>query len=303
MSAFDAALAIDAGQTGIKVRAVGGDFAASFPGVQTSRPVLPQLAEAVLASARTLGARVTAVAVGATGLSEAEDDPGRLRELCAAAGVSRVLLAHDSVTSYLGALGPAEGVVVAAGTGVVTLGVGADRLARVDGWGNIMGDAGSGYWLGRGALDAVMRAYDGRGPATALTAVVLERFPDLELAYMELQADPDRVRLTASFAKTVSELAGSDAVAAGLCVAAGEELALSAATAAARCDLGPNPAVCLIGSLARSDAVRASFAAALAARVPGYRPTEPAGDGLDGAAALLDLAGRNPLTSLVSVAC
>jgi N-acetylglucosamine kinase-like BadF-type ATPase len=35
-----------------------------------------------------------------------------------------------------------------------------------------MGDAGSGYWLGRAALDAVMRAHDGRGPATALTEVV-----------------------------------------------------------------------------------------------------------------------------------
>ncbi len=48
----------------------------------------------------------------------------------------------------------------------------ATRVARVDGWGNIMGDAGSGYWIGREALDAVMRAYDGRGPQTALTDVV-----------------------------------------------------------------------------------------------------------------------------------
>ena len=58
-----------------------------------------------------------------------------------------------------------------------------------------MGDAGSGYWIGRAALEAVMRAYDGRGPQTALTPVVLADFPALEDAYIELQADDERVGL------------------------------------------------------------------------------------------------------------
>lgn len=201
-------LAVDAGQTGIKLRLLAAsDEVLSMPGVRTDQALLPQIADAVIATSRALGVRFDEIAVGTTGLSEAESDPERWLALCSLAGVSRVLLAHDSVTSYLGAMGRDEGVVVAAGTGVVTLGVGARTVARVDGWGNIMGDAGSGYWLGRGALDAVMRAYDGRGPATDLTAAVLPRYPNLETAYIELQGDPDRIAVTASFAKAASELA------------------------------------------------------------------------------------------------
>ena len=44
------------------------------------------------------------------------------------------------------------------------------RAARAGGWGYVLGDEGSGYWLGRQALRAVMRAADGRGPATTADA-------------------------------------------------------------------------------------------------------------------------------------
>ena len=77
-----------------------------------------------------------------------------------------------------------------------------------------MGDAGSGFWIGREALDAVMRAHDGRGPATALTAVVQGRWPDLEDAYVQLQSDPARVSVVAWFAETVAAHAATDEVAA-----------------------------------------------------------------------------------------
>src|SRR5690606_10204229 len=39
---------------------------------------------------------------------------------------------------------------------------------RAGGWGYLLGDEGSGYWIGREALRAALRAEDGRGPATAL---------------------------------------------------------------------------------------------------------------------------------------
>ena len=94
--------------------------------------------------------------------------------------------------------------MVASGTGVVTLAVGRTELARVDGWGYLLGDAGSGYWLGRAALDAVMRAHDGRGDATALSAIAVAEFPDLEHAYIELQADPGRVGRIAAYARPTS---------------------------------------------------------------------------------------------------
>ncbi|WBM80084.1 hypothetical protein KIV56_00185 [Cryobacterium breve] len=101
-----------------------------------------------------------------------------------------VFLAHDSVTSYLGALGDTPGAVIAVGTGVVTLAVGVGAVARVDGWGYLIADAGSGYWLGRAALDSVMRDYDGRGQVTALRNAVQKEFPNLETLYLEPASRP-----------------------------------------------------------------------------------------------------------------
>ena len=178
-----------------------------FGGIRTHEPLLPQLADVVHAAIVETGTRPEIVTAGISGLTDRDADAGALLALLRDTGIREAALAHDSTTSFLGALGDTRGAVVAAGTGVVTLAVGRDAIARVDGWGHIMGDAGSGYWIGREALDAVMRGYDGRGPDTALVDVVRERWPELDQAYIALQATDDRVRVVASFAADVARLA------------------------------------------------------------------------------------------------
>lgn len=293
-----AVLGIDSGQTAIKVRI--GDLALEYPGVRTDTELLPQLAEVIAQTLTRIPARPVEVAIGTTGLTAAEDDPDALLGLVARYGVERVLLAHDSITSFLGAIGFARGVVCAAGTGVVTLGVGRDRVARVDGWGNIMGDAGSGYWVGREALDAVMRAHDGRGPATAITEVVTERFPVLEDAYIQLQTDPDKIRVVASFARPVAELAGRDEIAAAICERAGRELAHSVSTAVRVVEEGEHPLICLMGGIFAAPAIRDACVAALTAQWPELVLHPPEGDGLAGALALPDLPADHPLAGRVA---
>ena len=51
-----------------------------------------------------------------------------------------------------------------------------NEAARAGGWGYILADEGSAFWIGRQALRAVVREADGRGPATSLTPLVLEFF-------------------------------------------------------------------------------------------------------------------------------
>jgi N-acetylglucosamine kinase-like BadF-type ATPase len=285
-------LAIDAGQTGIRTRS--DDDEREFAGILTSEPLIPQLARLI----RELGT-FDVVSIGTTGLTADETDPSGLRELV---GAGRVLMAHDSVTSYLGALGDRRGAVVAAGTGVVTLAVGATAVARVDGWGNLIGDAGSGYWIGRAALDAVMRAHDGRGAATAITERVRADFPDLEQAYIGLQGDPGRVRRIASYARAVAELAGTDEVARGICTAAAQELAHSVITGLERVGEAEEdaPVVCAIGGVFRSDAVAGPFAAALRARWKRVGIPDPLGSGIDGAARLPDVTADSALFGLIA---
>nr|WP_166659600.1 BadF/BadG/BcrA/BcrD ATPase family protein [Glycomyces sp. NRRL B-16210] len=223
-------MAIDAGQSTVKLRHTenGRSSEWTVPGIRTDRPLPPQLI-AIVAQAAADGRAFEQVALGVSGLESGGDESGLLLEATRAHGVSAVHLAHDSITAFLGTLGDGRGAVVAAGTGVVTLAVGRTEVARVDGWGHLIGDAGSGFWIGRAAFDAVMRAHDGRGEATALTALLAADFPDLERAYLELQTDPDRVSRTAAYARTVAEAAADgDAVAAAILERAGRELALSA---------------------------------------------------------------------------
>lgn len=300
-------LAIDAGQTGIKVRLVGPDAAHDdvFPGIRTHEPLIPQLAaRAREVLARTEGP-VLSVTAGVSGLTGIEADAAPLLAAIGDARIRDVRLAHDSTTSFLGALGPGTGAVVASGTGVVTLAVGPTRVARVDGWGHIMGDAGSGYWIGREALDAVMRAYDGRGPHTALRSSVEARWPDLEEAYIALQSSPDRVSVVASFAAEVARLADhGDPGAQGISERAGIELAHSAITALRRVDAGVGgPAeVCAIGGVLRSAHVRHAFEIRVGATELDVRLVDPRGDGIDGAVALAALPAQHPLSSHVSIA-
>ncbi|WP_438353657.1 N-acetylglucosamine kinase [Microbacterium sp. CJ88] len=296
----DSVLAIDAGQTGIKVRVSGATEDRTFPGIRTDTPLLPQLAAVARAVLADAPGAADVVAAGVSGLTAAEADPAALAGLLEGTGVRTAVLAHDSTTSFLGALGDERGTVVAAGTGVVTLAVGEASVARVDGWGYLMGDAGSGFWIGREALDAVMRAYDGRGPATELTDVVTGRWPELPDAYLDLQADAHKVGVIASFAEPVARLADAgDAVALAISRRAARELATSAVASLARVGLTDSPAVCAIGGVFRSSALRAAFDAFVAADLPGARLVEPRGVGIDGVALLPGVRPGHPLSTAV----
>ena len=57
-----------------------------------------------------------------------------------------------------------------------TAGTRTNEAARAGGWGYVLGDEGSGYWIGRAALRAVLREADRRGPRTALTPLLLQHF-------------------------------------------------------------------------------------------------------------------------------
>lgn len=90
---------------------------------------------------------------------------------------ARVLVVNDALVALeAGAPGEA-GVVVISGTGSISYGRNADGMAaRSGGWGYVLGDEGSGYWIGRAALRAVLREADQRGKPTALTPLLLTHF-------------------------------------------------------------------------------------------------------------------------------
>ncbi|MBM7502994.1 BadF/BadG/BcrA/BcrD ATPase family protein [Agromyces aurantiacus] len=306
MSATAGRLAIDAGQTGIKVRHVAGGAIGEWaePGIRTDLPLLPQLT-GVLERALDAGRRFDTVGLGVSGLVSGDAEAAHLLAVASRHGVRAVHLAHDSITAFLGALGDERGAVVASGTGVVTLAVGRTEVARVDGWGYLVGDAGSGFWIGRAALDAVMRAHDGRGAPTTLTDVVRAEFADLERAYIELQGDPERVGRIAAYARAVSAAADAgDAVAREILARGGRELASSIVAGLRRVGEadGALPRVRGIGGAFGAAGLARAFADAVLEALPAAEVRIGEAHPLDGAAALPDVAPGSALAAHVSTA-
>ena len=300
---------MDGGQSGIRMRFTGatGILAeVERPGVLTDRPVIDQLADLALALAAESGTTIEELAVGTSGLTPATADPAGLLRATASIGVRRVALAHDSITGYLAANGTQPGVMLAVGTGVVVLALSESSVAKVDGWGSLLGDAGSGYWIGRAGLDAALRAFDGRGRHTPLEQIAVTRFGPLDELYMKVQADPQRVSVIASFCRDVVDAAtDGDDVARGIVAAAAAELAHSAASALARVGWQPGqPArVGAVGALAtRAVLMREHLITELARQAPGATFAEPLGVPLDGVQSLLDVAPSHPLRPFIATA-
>ena len=88
----------------------------------------------------------------------------------------RCCVVHDAETVLRVGLHAEPGIALIAGTGSLAFGrTAAGHTARAGGWGQLLGDEGSGYAIGLAGLRAVVRAADGRGAETLLTRRLLER--------------------------------------------------------------------------------------------------------------------------------
>ncbi|MEU3184223.1 BadF/BadG/BcrA/BcrD ATPase family protein [Streptomyces sp. NPDC006923] len=126
------------------------------------------------------------VVAAAGGFAGAAEDAGpgwgrRLAALCLAEalaltgmpGVASVVYGDVDVAFASAPGAPADGLVLVAGTGAAAGRVVDRRCVRTsDGGGWLLGDSGSGFWLGHMALRAVLRALDERGPWTSLADTV-----------------------------------------------------------------------------------------------------------------------------------
>lgn len=83
----------------------------------------------------------------------------------------------DARVALTGAIGFGAGVVIISGTGSVAFGRNTQGdEARAGGWGPTLGDEGSGYWIAREGLSAVVRAHDARGFNTQMTDMICNQY-------------------------------------------------------------------------------------------------------------------------------
>jgi N-acetylglucosamine kinase-like BadF-type ATPase len=145
------------------------------------------------------------------------------------------------------------GAISGTGSNVFGVGSGGDTW-RAGGWGHLLGDEGSGYWLGVNSIRAALHDRDGTGPATALSDAVAEHFEarSVEAVAAMAYTKPLAKAEIASFAARAAALAnGGDAVARDLFSRGAEELGAQIAVVIRRTGLAgardPFP-VGLIGS-------------------------------------------------------
>ncbi|MFC8599887.1 N-acetylglucosamine kinase [Isoptericola sp. NPDC057191] len=231
------------------------------------------------------GVRIAAAALSVTGLPSLVADPGALHDVLHAAGARATAVAADALAAHLGALGGRPGAVAAVGTGAIVLATDLRRRwHRADGWGHLLGDLGSGSWIGAHGLRAAVATHDGRpGPASpTLLAAGIERFGPVEGWPAALYGRADRAHVLASFTPAVADAAhAGDQVAQGILHDAGTHLAETLA-AALRPGIPPLAAV-TGGVLQIGDAVRTPLVARLSALRPDVRLLPAEGSPLDGA--------------------
>lgn len=241
---------------------VGGPANYDDVGVAGARESIGRAVDAACRLAGVEPVRLDAAFLGLAGVVSPQDRGvvGGIAHELGLAVSGRVGVDHDCRSALAGALVGRPGIVLIAGTGSSCFGVnaqGEDWLAG--GWGHLLADEGSGYWLGVRALKAAVRAFDGRGEPTALLGRVRERLglADLQEIMHRLYIDGITRAEIAALAPLVIEAArDGDRVALGLLTRGARQLADSARAVAGKLDL--NEVSCelaLIGGLFEAGAV------------------------------------------------
>ena len=189
------------------------------------------------------------LALGAAGAGLSEERAEFARTLRGEELATTIRVTTDADIALRAAFGLDAGILVAAGTGSIAVARDpAGEFYRAGGYGWQMGDEGSGYYLGRRALEVVGRAQDGRGEATELTALVLQatHCSDFDrLVRWAGAAGPAEIAGLGSIVQGAAE--AGDAVAAALVDAAAGELIELAVSLKNRVEDAERVAVALAG--------------------------------------------------------
>jgi len=206
---------------------------------------------------------------------------------------------NDARIALTGAIGFGAGVVVIAGTGSVAFGRNdAGEEARAGGWGPIIGDEGSGYFIARTGMTAVLRAYDGRGKPTMMTELLRTEHHleprDLPKAIYAQTTHADDV---ARYAKLVFDAAeAGDAVARSIVDLAAQQLASCILAVARRLHIidGGFPVAYVGGVFKAGEVLLAPLRAAVAAEAGKATLQAPLKTPVEGAAQMAIRAAESP---------
>ena len=167
------------------------------------------------------------------------------------APLARAIHLTNDAELLLSALPNQVGVALIAGTGSIAIGRNATgATGRVGGWGHALGDEGSGYDLGRRALVAAVRSFDGRGEPTSLLEAILAAWElsDAHELIARVYYDPRSATQIARLAPMVLQAAlDGDRMAQRIIRHGAAELSRAVVVAASQLGLGGAPLPLALG--------------------------------------------------------
>ena len=287
---------VDGGGTKTELAAVGADGkvlyraagAATNPHAVSAAAALRELVallEALVASESLRGLAPAGLCLGLSGVdrpNERRAFEAAIRACFAGRGLDvPFALLSEAEISLMAATGRPSGVLVVSGTGSIVYGVEPDGTRhRAGGWGDLLGDEGSGYAIGLRALKAVMASYDGAIPPTALAPMLLESLSLREAPELKSYIYRDTIAKSdiAAFARlAIAACEAGDETADTIVRGEAEALAATAAALLNRRPAFASETIAFAGSVFRSSAAfRDAFQRKLSERYPGVRFADPA---------------------------
>ncbi len=272
----------------IVARALGGCIKPLRVPAEQAEQNLRSLLEKIERASGVSMQQISATSVGTAGLRFPETRQ-ILTELFELMVSGEIEVCGDEEIALDAAFPGQHGVLVIAGTGSNTLGrLNNGELLTVGGWGQGIGDEGSGYWIGRRALNLACQAFD-REEATMLLGRITELWKASSLGGVVAIANqtpfPDFSQLAPV---VVASAEAGDSVATQALVEAGNWLASSAVLAyrkvRAREVADEAPGIAFVGSILRNvSMVRETMFEAIRRELPGVLLLPEAVDAVEGA--------------------
>ncbi|TWU28444.1 N-acetylglucosamine kinase [Bythopirellula polymerisocia] len=216
---------------------------------------------------------------------------------------------HDLRVALMGGLAGEAGIVLIAGTGSSCYGRDDQGNSwQAGGWGPILDDPGSSYWLGRQAMVAAIRDYDGRGESTCLRSRILVKLGLSAMHHILRRVELEGMTRTeiAALARLVTQSAAEgDSVACGILKRGAVELAAMVAAVVASLEnlqsMQRIPVVVTGGLTNSGDVFLGPLTEALHCQMPQAKLTESLLPPVLGAALLaIELAGSSVTTKVSS---
>ncbi len=238
---------------------LGGPSNQDAVGVQAAGRALFDAADEALAGAGVADDRLDAAVLAVAG-TDTDAVVGHVRERRSQTWI----VVNDVVGAWATATGARPGVGAISGTGSNVFGVGwggvgiETRAWRAGGWGHLLGDEGSGYWLGVQSIKAALRDRESSGPPTALSEAAVRFFEatSVEALAVMVYAKPLTKSEIAAFAIETARIAErGDAVARDLYERGAAELAGQIVAVIRQTGLKGSFPVGLIGSAYKAGAV------------------------------------------------